>query len=47
MRDAFTLQECANADEMLIEEIEVPEGGKEYPEYRIDFFIFFLNTYAR
>lgn len=29
MRDAFTLQECANADEMLIEEIEVPEGFRE------------------
>ena len=29
MRDAFTLQECANADEMLIEEIEVPEEFRE------------------
>lgn len=30
MRDAFTLQECANADEMLIEEIEVPEEFREH-----------------
>ena len=29
MRDAFTLQECPHANEILIEEIEVPEEFRE------------------
>lgn len=30
MRDAFTVQECAHAIEMLIEEIEVPEEFRDF-----------------
>lgn len=30
MRDAFTVQECAHANEMLIEEIEVPEEFRDF-----------------
>ncbi len=29
MREAFTVQECAHANEMLMEEIEVPEEFRE------------------